>query len=232
MAYTFAQIKTEVLALVIDTPSAIQTYVPVYVNRAVLKIQKKHNFKFMEATKSYLTINGQRALNDIRPLDWKESRGKPYFQRFDGSVQEIDYVSTEAEALARFGNDVTLDIGEPQLLFENDLPQEFDVYPYTDGLSDYTDGQYRIIVPYWKFLPALNADNDTNWVTNFADEYVVAQAVANAYRANVDTDMADQWEIEAARKFLEAVSLDKSRRLADVDVLVPYTGAKRPHTVR
>lgn len=228
----FLQLKNEVLALVIDTPSAIQTYVGTYVNRAIQKIQKKHNFKFMEASFTANTQNGLRPLGTIRPADWKESRGKPYYIRADGSVEEIDWVSSEAEALSRYGNDTLLDIGAPGLLFENDLPNEFDVYPFSDGLSDYSDGQYRVTVPYWKYAANLVSDGDTNWITNYAEEYVVYQATANAYRANVDEDMAKAWEMQAAAQRADAISLDKSRRLADIDVMVPHTGARRPHTMR
>lgn len=226
---TFAEIKTEVLANVIDTPSAIQTYVGNYVNRALRKLQVKHNFKTMESDQTYTTTFGTRVLG-ARPSDWKQPRGKPYYVEQLGGIRELHWTSSRGNALAQFGDSSTLDIGPPQLMFEDDLSAELNVYPYPDDLSDYTDGEYRLVVPYWKFLGKLISDGDENWFTTNAEQWLIYQATAEAYYANVDIATAQVWETRAAKEYKDVMLLDKDRRLAETRSLVPHFGAYMPHT--
>lgn len=226
---TFIALQNEVLALVIDTPSAVQTYVPQYVNRAIRKLQNKHNYKVMEAEATRVTVAGVRTLDTARPTDWKEPRGNPYYIENFGSYRRMFWVSSKGNALARWGNDVTLDIGAPGALYEDDLPGEFNVFPYPDGLSDYPDGQYRITIPYWKYLSNLISDTDENWFTTNAEQYIVKRAVGDAFSANEDENRAQYWYGLAQEEYAEVLALDKSRRISETDTLVPHTGALPPH---
>lgn len=225
----FGELKTEVLTHVIDTPTSITTLVPTFVKRAVRKIQQKHNFKVMEAKATFTTSPLQRILG-TRPSDWKAPRGNPYFVEFFGSLKDMQWVASDSDGIARWGNNSQYDYGFPQAIFEDDLPSEFQVFPYPDALSDYADGNYRITVPYWKYLGQLISDGDTNWFTDNADEWIVYQAVADAFYTNQDIQHAQIWSNRAKTEYADILLLDKDRRLAETNTLVAHPGARRPHT--
>lgn len=225
----FLELKNEVLLNVIDTPTAIQTLVPRYVTRAVRKLQQKHNFKAMEAEVEFTTVSLIRVLG-ARPLDWKQPRGVPYFVENSGRVHDMQWVANRSDAQYRWGTSTQFDYGWPQGLQEDDLAQVFDVYPYPDQLSDYTDGNYRITVPYWKYLGTLIADGDTNWFTDNADEWIVYKATADGFFANEDVAQSQIWQARADRVYNDILQLDKDRRYAETQTMVPHIGARRPHT--
>lgn len=227
----FVSLKNEVLAMVIDTPSSVQTYVPTFINRAIRKLQAKHDFKVMEAEISFVTTPDTRVLGP-RPSDWKKSRGQPYFIEDLGGFIPMSWASNRQEPLAAFGNDPDVDTGSPQVLFEDDLPGELDFYPYSDTNSDYSDGEYRITVPYWKYLGNLIADSDSNWFTTNAEDYIVFRATSFAFWADHDEERAQIWLQRANQEYHDILLLDKDRRLADLDTLVMHTGALPPHLQR
>lgn len=223
----FGSLKNEVLLLVIDTPTAVQTLVASFVNRAVRKLQTKHNYKVMEAEATFTTAEATRALG-IRPSNWKMARGKPYELDDRGFATGMFYLD-RANAVFRYG-DSTDDTGNPRTLVENDQTGNFDVYPYSDGNSSYDDGEYRVTVPYWAYLNPLLSDSDTNWFTNNAEQWIIYQAVAEAFYANQDEAMAQIWETRAMREYKDVIDLDKQRIYAETDVMIPHLGAMRPHT--
>lgn len=225
---TFGELQDEVNLSVIDTPTAIQTMVPTLIKRAVRKLQQRHNFMVMKATASFTTVVGARTLT--RPTDWKEARGKPYVFEEDAGRPRDMFWGLDADLQAKHGVSLTLDIGMPRGLSEDDENAQLKIYPAPDGTSLYDDGEYRIYVPYWKFLPALSAASDTNWFTENADEYIVYQATADAFALNEDEDRADYWRKRAATEREDLINADKRRGAATVDVLVYHTGALRPHT--
>jgi hypothetical protein len=230
----FADLKTEVQTLVIDTPTAIQTLVGSFVNRAVKKLQVKHNYKVMEAEVSFTTDTGlaDPRILGARPTDWKMPRGNPYFIEDLGGFRELGWAPSKGEALARYGNDADFDYGAPAVIFEDDLPQEFMTFPFPDGLSDYSDGEYRITIPYWKYLGSLISDSDTNWFTDNAEQWIIYQATAEGFYANQDEERAQIWERRAQREYADVVRLDKVRRLGEMQDLVPHLGARMPHLGR
>lgn len=225
----YGELKTEVLTHVIDTPTSVQTLVPNMVKRAVRKLQQKHNFKVMEAEISFITTPLNRTLGD-RPTDWKQARGNPYIIEFNGRLVDMSWLASRSDAQFRWGTNSQFDYGRPQGLFEDDLPQVFTVYPFPDALSDYTDGNYRVTVPYWKYLGNLIADGDSNWFTDNADEWIVYQAVSDAFYTNEDEQRAQVWAQRAKTQYADVLLLDKDRRLAETQTLVPHIGARRPHT--
>lgn len=226
---TFATIKTEVLGNIIDTPTFVSGNVGAYVNRAMKKLMQKHNFKVMEAEEAYTTTAGTRILG-MRPSDWKQPRGRPYYIDAFGSPRQFHWVSEKSQAIFSTGDSTTFDTGSPRYLYEDDLPQELNVFPYPDGLSDYSDGEYRITVPYWKYLGELISDGDTNWFTDNAEQWLIFRATADAFYADHDEARAQLWESRAALEYRDVLVLDKTRRLAEVDTLVPHIGARMPQT--
>lgn len=226
---TYAELQAETLLLVIDTPTAVQNLVPSMVRRAVRKLQVKHNFKCMEAETTFITASLNRTLGD-RPTDWKMPRGNPYYIEQLGQTRDLQWVSARADAQARWGTSTDFDYGRPQGVYEDDLSQVFTVYPFPDTLSDYSDGNYRVTVPYWKYLGNLIAPGDTNWFSDNADEFIVYTAASDCFYANEDETRAQLWKTRAQMEYKDIVMVDKDRRLGETQQLVPHLGAYKPHT--
>lgn len=219
---TFATIQTRVLRRVIDTPAAVQAEVPQLVNEAMRSIQKRHNFKVMEKISSFVTVEGQRLL-DTLPTDFKEFRGEPWMEDFLGAVWPMTVGANVEGTLLGFD---TLDTGRPWVLIDGEAPaddaaRQWDVYPLPDGNSDYSDGEYRIKVPYWRYLPALATDGATNWFTENAEEYLVNKATAEAFALDWDENRMAVWEAKADIRYKEVVRQDKLYRVSAVRDLVP-----------
>lgn len=223
----FGEIKTEVGTFVIDLPATVTALLPNLINRAQKRLQR-HNFKIMRAEATFTTTVGTRLIGS-RPALWKEARGNPYYVEDLGSVREM-FFADEANAVARYGNNPDLDFGDPRLIVEDATAGQFNVYPYPDGISDYSDGEYRITVPYWTYFAPLAADADTNWFTQNAENYLVYDAVAMAFYANEDEGRAKVWEVLALKEYNDIINTDKMQSVAEVQSFVPHLGALRPHT--
>src|ERR1044072_6596512 len=143
----FGEIKTEGGTFVIDLPTSVTNLLPNLINRSIKRLQR-HNFKIMEAEASFTTVLSTRVLGTV-PTDWKEPRGNPYYIEQLGRPREFNCAPSVAEAVARYGHNPDVDYCSPRLLVENAATNQFSIYPYPDGISDYTDGEYRVIVPYW-----------------------------------------------------------------------------------
>jgi hypothetical protein len=225
----FAALKTEVQTLLIDAPTAVSSLTGTWVNRAIRKLQQKHNFKAMETEVAFTTVVDTRSLG-ARPADWKEARRKPYYIEDLGTIRELIYVDDKSQALAAFGDDTDYDFGSPRALFEDEEAAAFLIFPYPDALSDYSDGEYRLVLPYWQYLDALVGDEETNWFTSNAEQYIVYQAVAEGFYANEDEDRALIWERRAMSQYADVLLQDKRRRLANTDTFAYHTGARMPQT--
>jgi hypothetical protein len=127
----------------------------------------------------------------------------------------------------------TLDTGRPWVLIDGEAPaddgtRQWDIYPIPDGNSDYVDGEYRIKVPYWRYLPALVADGATNWFTENAEEYLVNKATAEAFALDWDENRMAIWEAKADIRYKEAVKQDKLYRVSAVRDFVPMKSGNDP----
>lgn len=225
---TFSDLQTEVQTLLIDTPAAIVSLVPKFVNRAIKKLEVKHNFKIMESSLQLTTTQFTRTLG-ARPGDWKQARGKPYYSENLGSTRDMFYTNV-ANGEAQYGTNASLSFGDPRLVAEDEASGTFLVYPYPDGLSDYDSGEYNVVIPYWAYLPDLILTADTNWFTTNAEQWIVYKAVSEGFYANEDESRAQLWEARSMKEYGDVVLTDKVRRLSELDTLVPHLGALRPHT--
>lgn len=227
---TFAELQTQVQRRVIDLPSAVQQEVPSLINKAIRSLQNGHNFKVMEKTVSFTTVAGQRLLGSV-PADWKEINGFPFSVPDLGRVRQMTLAANDQGPNTAWDKD---DEGYPLVLWigdttDDDGTYKFEVWPLPDGLSDYTDGEYRITIPYYRFLPALSDGGNTNWFTANGEEFIVAQATSDAFSLDWDEQRMAVWAQLAAGKKAEVVKLDKLQRLAGVGTLVPhYQGVLTP----
>lgn len=221
----FATLQTKVQRRVIDLPQAVQDEVPDLVNYAHRAIQREHNFRVMEAVQSVTTAPLTRILAQV-PADFKELRDVPTYITFDGVVQRLG-VAPNRSAVEQ-GYDTQADSFPRHLLRSEPTDAlgttNWEVWPLSDANSDYGDGEYRIRIPYWKFLPSLTASGDTDWFTVNAEDYIVARATAEGFALDWDTEHQTEWLGKATDFLGEVVKLDKFERLAGVDTLVPHRG--------
>lgn len=230
---TYSELQTRIERRVIDLPSAVTTEIPLLINEALKELQEEHNFKVMEAIGGpYTTTLDTRTLVTI-PSTFKEYRGNPYYVENTGYKVALDMATVPniQSALDAFQ---TEDDGEPLLLLESSPTdtgsRSWEVYPLPDGLSDYDDGEYRIYVPYWRYLPDLSADGDTNWFTVNAREYVIARATAEAFALDWDVEHQTEWLQKAAQYKQRVIKLDKRYWVSGVKTLVPhFDGVNTPN---
>lgn len=227
---TYLELQTAVQRRVIDLPQAVRDEVPLIINRVIRNLQKAHNFYVMEGTQDYTTVLEQRTLGPL-PADFKEFNGEPYSVEALGRLNYMTLAPTERDAIAYFGND---DTGAPHALVRSN-PEDaagaasLSVWPLPDGNSDYDDGEYRVRLPYWKFLPHLVANGETNWFTTNGEDYVIDKSTAEAFAIDWDENRMAIWEKKAAVHRNELMLLDKRMRISPVESFVPhYLGARTP----
>lgn len=210
---TFSQIQERVNRRVIDLPPAVVAEVPLLVNEAIKEAQRRHNFRIMEAELEATTVAGQRLLAAL-PADWKEKRAKGYVRLGqDGAVGTLPvyWLASKEEAIRRYPLDDPFSTGTPRRLLEVD--GELLVFPFPDTLSQWNDGNYRVVVPYWKYLPELVNPADTNWFTDNAEQYVFMWATGEAFAVNWDLERSLYWKTRAEKQFRLAQQADKRSRI-------------------
>jgi hypothetical protein len=232
---TFTQLQAKVNRRVIDIPAAIEAETPDLVNQAMRELQVRHNFMVMEAEVSATTnvASSPKNLLVAKPSDWKEADGRPQLRRQWSRSKLLDYQASRKLAEMRYGIDDELSLGEPcGLLLDKptdiNFSQSFYVFPYPDGNSDWDDGEYRVIIPYFKFLPVLSASSDTNWFCRDAsatERYITARATGEAFLLNQDEQRALTWLERAKTHLQEAREEDANMRLQGIDALIPHDGS-------
>lgn len=230
---TFKQIQDRVKTRVIDLPTAVTSEVNTLINAAIRTLERRHKFKVQEAlTAQILTVAAQRTLATAVPTDYLEARGKPRLIFNTGRDQRLEWLSGRQAAWDRYGHTDATEDGEPKALLDPEPDKEgvrtFEVYPFPDGASDWSGGEYRIMIPYWRTLATLSANNDTNWFTTNAEEYIVAQASSEAFLLDWDEERAAVWATRAGVHMQEVITLDKLARLGGVDTFVPSPDAAGP----
>jgi hypothetical protein len=187
----------------------------------------------MQANASYTTTTNSHTLvgnAGALPSDFKEFRGKPFYVEFLGSSRPMDLLWSRQSAIGRWSDQVAVDIGDPHSLV---VDETLEVWPLPDGSSDYADGQYRITLPYWRYLPTLVNTSDTNWFTLNTPQYIINWAVWQGFKIDWDEARAQFWQTETEREALRAILTGKKQFLSADDTLVPYQGAlEAPHSVR
>lgn len=228
---TFLELRTEVLANLIDTPAYIQAAAPTLVNRAIKDLQRKRNFYVMRTTVTFNTAFEQRTLADV-PSNFKMFNGKPYYVEELGMTYPIAVASSKTAAEMAFGTDPTLDFGRPQVIAQGEPSdsgeRKFEVYPFPDGNSDYADGEYRIRIPYFRFLPVLTTDAATNWFTDNAEEWIVFRATARGFARLWGEDHARDWNGRAAEVYPDIKQQDVALWCGGIETFVPHLDADEP----
>lgn len=211
---SYQTLQNRVLTRLIDAPTAVQSDVPFFVNLAIRDLEDDTNFPIMKGSTKFQTILQTRALGTL-PNDYKERRKEGYWLDTIGAPTFTRWYTSHEGAIERFSPQelkspaVTItDQGQPQILTiatpiyqaatSVDGPQNVEVWPLPDAngydvLPDGVTKTYTIYVPYWRYLPALVGTNDTNWFTENAEQYIVAQALGHGFMSDWDEQRAGQW---------------------------------------
>lgn len=231
----FGTIQDKVESWLIDLPTGATAEIPGWINEAIKDAERRHNFRCMEDELLPTTTNNERVLV-AKPSNWKETRADPYYYNQDGSTVEMDWAPSESEMVRTFavqlpdeGNTAEPDEGDPKYVLEYDT--EFHTYPLPDDESDWDDGNYRIVLPYWKYIDDLSGDTDTNFFTLESPYYVINKALALGFAWNRDEERASYYEGKAERLFQQLKRKDKLSRVGDRLVIAPrkdvYKGRSR-----
>lgn len=240
MTATYSDLQTKVTRRVIDLPSAVVAEVPRLVNIAMLKLQEEHNFRVMETeiaaftlvnTQPLLVSVGGAAITIPGTYNFKEWRGEPWYIRYtDGSPRFMSMAPSRESLWGMFsqGGGQVIDTGYPQAILEEPGDDQgnraLSVWPVPDGLSDYSDGEYRITLPYYRYVPALVNAGDNNWFTNqvSGEEYIVRYAAAEGHALNWDYEKMAILKVEAKTHAQDLIKADKRFRLSAVREFVPH----------
>lgn len=229
---SYNDLITEVTANVIDLPPTVAAAVPALINNAIQAIQRKYNFRAMEAMQSYVTLpNDFRLFGTINNFKEYRDRG-PYV---------LNYLSRSRRLLTNLDSDVDMATltnqtlsHSPEFIISTLSPASgdhaFSIRPYPDALSDWPDGNYRINIPYYGYTAPLAEPNDDNWFSINANEYIVFKATAEAFMKDWDYQSMSVWLTRADEKYKEVRSADVRERFAQAgDTLIPhYQGTEAP----
>ena len=205
---TFSSMQSRVQAELVDTNTSVQSFIPTWINAAIWMLEGLHNFQIMQAEAAYTTpavsnTTPTHILGQI-PTDWKCKREDPYFVMFIGTPVRLGWIATrpatytkwETQDINQIGQPRDLLLGEPENSSfpdpanpDNSLTSlNIEFFPYSDGASDWSDGNYRIRLPYFRYLPALVNGTDQNWFTLDGPraEFCVRYAVAQGFLFNED----------------------------------------------
>ncbi len=228
---TFQTLQDRVTRRVIDLPAAVTAEVPDLINKALRTLQEFHNFKVMETETAQLTTTvATRPLSAAIPANFKEFRGLPYLVKDDGSTRDLLLAAHRAAALDVFPLNDPNDKGEPKLVLDPEPTDDtgartLQVFPFPDGLSDWSGGEYRVVVPHWRYVAVLSDGTDENWFTSNAEWYLTFQATAEAFYLDWDEARGQLWETRAGGfapdgravgEFNRVLRQDKLARLGSV----------------
>lgn len=233
---TFLDIKNRVIARVIDMPPAVTAAVPTLVNQAIRNLQRGYNFRAMETSAVFITAIGSLIPTPNTIATFKEYRDKgPYLLQYLSKARRY-ITSSQPDADLAVLSDIN-NPGRPEFLINAVDPSNgnttFTISPYPNNVSDWPDGNYRIVVPAYSYSANLVNDGDQNWFTNFADDFIELQASSEAFGLDWDYNSMALMAQHADNKKKEIIKADKLNRLASVDTFVPmFRGANQPQVRR
>lgn len=228
-------LEGHVRGYILDVVQSTDDLVPTFINRAIrIAEERPFNFAYMAAEQAFTTTEGARLLG-AKPTRWKRSRGLPYLTSDDfGTTHEIQWAPSESEMLRMYPSESApaTDRAGPRFVLERS--DELWVYPVPDGESDYSDGDYRITVPYWTFSADLVDPDDDNWLTINAGWYVVFRATAEGLIRNREEERAATYLQLAEAEYTRVMNHEKRSRLPDRmslhvrrDVFAPTKGPRK-----
>lgn len=234
MDMTYSDLKARVSTRVIDLPPNVTAEVPALVNDAIRSIQRVYNFRAMEASQTFITAEGVTQLGSIPRFKEYRDKGPYMLKNLIRAKQFLTALDTDVNTAVLSSIDHE---DQPEFLVNSvdEITGAYNFYiaPYPNALSDWPDGNYRIVVPYYRYSTKLVNDGDTNWFVDNAEDYIIMKATAEAFGLDWDYDSMALWLQRSEEKKKEIIKADKTSRLASVDTLVPmWRGGRQPQVRR
>lgn len=194
---TYAQIEAEVMRIVEDRITALDSAIVTHVARAQRAIENRCAFpvQWAEATYRVEPLTSDYA----KPADFIAVRKAPYFlERADAKRYNK---LTELDTFEDLG--LLTEQGVPKYWREKD-DASLQFWPIGDGSgpSLVTPGAYDVSLLYFKTLSGLAAESDTNWWSVHMDDVLAWRAASFVY-AELRDPMANWWSAVAAARFME-----------------------------
>lgn len=229
---TFATLKTKVQRRVADVTVGLTAEIGDLINEARIEVMDRTNFSWMKAEVDFTTLLNTRTLG-VTPADWKQWRERPYWVE-DNQGQTHQMLSVRSEATAEDAVE-TERVGSPQYLVRGMETPTTDassllIYPLPNGLSDYSDGEYRVKVPYYKYLALMTADGDEDAMSLDAGlvRFIIDWACKLAYELDWNEKRASYYEGTAEKTWARMKRRNGLKVLSGINTLVPHQGADDP----
>jgi hypothetical protein len=153
---------------------------------------------------------------------------EPTFVRYqDGSVR---FISIAPDRRSIYGQFTEGDSSFPSLILVappsvvSNNQSLLEVYPLPDAASDWPDGEYRIQIPYFQYLPYLVNGSDANWLTTnpHGERFIVEWATAEAFALDWDMPHEQEHKQKAELELKWLIKQDKLFRLSPVNELAVH----------
>jgi hypothetical protein len=212
---TFDEIVDAVEAILQDLPDETRAMIPYWVKEGQRRIEDSHGFLSMESG-AIFTAAADTAVLGARPADYRSALDDPYLIDGFGRDTRLRWIQQSKDIIDQFsGIDDPLMTGRPKAIEET--ADAFIVWPRPDALSPvgsvYTDGLWRIGIPYWKRHATLGGEIQNNWWTDNADRYLMNHAASQGFLMNRDYPEHARWEGETLLEKRRLVNFDKRARL-------------------
>lgn len=226
---TMDAIVTRVERRLIDLPTRVTVETVTLVNEAIKAACERHNFHEMKAEAPFTTVDATQLLGAV-PARFKETRDVPFLR--DGELgvlgtTEITELASLQEALRDFPLDDTNVGGRPLAILreydDDSTTDQFLVFPFPDTSSQWDNGLFRVVIPYWRY-PAALAAGQTNYFTDNWEEYLVAAATAEGFNLSWAEERAARWEVRAESRLRSLIKADKRAKLTRVAHLAVHSG--------
>lgn len=153
---------------------------------------------------------------------------EPTFVRYqDGSVR---FITVAADRRSIYGQFTEGDSSFPSVILVAP-PNEIQVntsnllvYPLPDGSSDWPDGEYRLQIPYFCYLPNLVNSSDANWLTTnpHGERFIIEWAAAEGFALDWDTGHEQEHKAKAELELKWLIKADKQFRLSSVNEMAVH----------
>lgn len=150
---------------------------------------------------------------------------EPVFVRYqDGSPR---YITIAPDRRSIYGQFTEGDSSFPSIILvapPNDTLNQtsnLEVYPIPDGASDWPDGEYRIMIPYFSYLPNLVNNTDVNWLTKTppGERFIVEWAAGEAFSLDWDLQHEQEHKAKAEAELRKIINMDKMFRVSPINEL-------------